>query len=217
MTLVNQNFAILNDISEGGVAELQRIEIAGRLCYKSENPDGDFERTKEFVRKIIASGHESVLEHSSLSVIFRTDRGVTHELVRHRLASYSQESTRYCNYSKSKFGKELTFIHPVNLHEKDPGWSEFISACVNAEYFYMQMIEAGCSPELARAVLPNAIKTEICVTANYREWRHILKLRTGKRAHPQIRDLMTDLLVTLKHHIPVIFDDIWPYTETSNA
>lgn len=213
MKVYAQSHQILDDISPDGMDELRKIELIGRMCYKSENPTMDDEKTKTFVRNLIKNGHESVIEHGKLSVIFTTDRGVTHELVRHRLASYTQESTRYCNYSLGKFGHEIAVVKPVDIDVKDPAYAIWRSECAQAEAWYFDMLEAGCKPEQARAVLPTCLKADICVTANYREWRHILKLRTGKGAHPQIRALMTDLLEELQQRIPVIFDDIEPYDE----
>ena len=147
-----------------------------------------------------------------MTVQFTTDRGVTHELVRHRLASYTQESTRYCNYSKGKFGSELTFIRPVIFDKTTDGFVEFYRACQSAEEYYMKLLEVGWTPEFARAVLPHAIKADIVMTANYREWRHMLKLRTANDAHPQIRALMRSFADELHQRIPIIFDDI-PGTE----
>ena len=212
MRVIDQYHVILTDISDGGIDELQRIEQAGRVAYKSINFDGDFTKTKNFIQRLISSGHESVLEHSSMTVQFTTDRGVTHELVRHRLASYTQESTRYCNYSKGKFGSELTFIRPVIFDKTTDGFVEFYRACQSAEEYYMKLLEVGWTPEFARAVLPNAIKADIVMTANYREWRHMLKLRTANDAHPQIRALMRSFADELHQRIPIIFDDI-PGTE----
>ena len=206
-TTISQH-RILTDISPDGMEELRRIEQIGRTCYKSVNMDGNEERTKAFVRLLIQNGHESVLEHGAISVDIITDRGVTHELVRHRLASYTQESTRYCNYSKGKFGGECTFVLPHGMDIKSPSYALWRSACSNAEMFYFDLLKAGEPPEIARAVLPNSLKAEIVVTANYREWRHIFKLRTSKAAHPEIRFLMTGILNDLKRAIPVIFDDI---------
>lgn len=207
MKFIDQSHKILTDISEGGVEELQRIEQAGRTAYKSAY--GDFDTTKKFVKGLISRGHESVLEHSSLTIQFTTDRGVTHELVRHRLASFTQESTRYCNYSKEKFGKEITFIRPVYFDHDSAGFLAFMAACENAEKSYFHLLDSGWTPEFARAVLPNCTKADIVVTANFREWRHILKLRTAQDAHPQIRALMVDLLEELDDRIPVVFEDIF--------
>ena len=203
--------------------DMQLIEAAGRVCYKSEEKITDTSFV-DFLERIVRKGHESVLEHSMLTVRFICDRGVSHELVRHRLASVSQESTRYCNYSG-----DVTFILPLYLKEgrdlyynteHDDGagslvqnlevnkfgtWCNSMHAAATA---YNTMLQWGASAQEARAVLPNSTKTEVVMTANLREWRHILKLRTSKAAHPQMRELMCPLLKELKASIPVIFDDI---------
>lgn len=225
MKLVRQGHQILSRISIDGIEELQRIEIAGRTCYKSEDkisPDG--ESAKRFVKMIIDNGHEAMLEHSSLSVRFICSRGVSHEIVRHRLFSFAQESTRYCNYSKGKFGGECTFIVPpdqewgVNdeeYHDEQYGGFDIGStkglwydALHIAEIDYMALLEAGWTPQEARDVLPNALKTEIVVTGNYREWRHFFKLRCDEKAHPHIRLLAQETLEDLRYRIPVVFDDL---------
>ena len=221
MKLVKQ---ILSFISIGGIEELQRIEVAGRTCYKSEEkitPDG--ESAKRFVKMIIDNGHEAMLEHSSLSVRFICSRGVSHEIVRHRLFSFAQESTRYCNYSKGKFGGECTFIVPpdtdwgVNPDEYHDNYMAFeddslmglwYASLLEAETDYMYLLNAGWTPQQARDVLPNALKTEIVVTGNYREWRHFFKLRCDEKAHPHMRALAKDLLEDVKMRIPVVFDDL---------
>lgn len=173
-----------------------RIEIAGRTCYKSDSNG----KPEEFIRKLIKSGHESVLEHEVIQVRFVTDRGVTHELVRHRLAAYSQESTRYCNYA----GDHIRFIKPVDfeLDEEDEALLHAI------EKHYNKCIVKGLSPQQARYFLPNGLKTEIVMTANLREWRHIFKLRTSGKAHPQIRALLTALCDELKTYLPEVFGEL---------
>ena len=182
---------------------LQIIELAGRTCYKSEDKITE-ESAEKFVRGILKSGHESVIEHVSATVRFITNRGVTHELVRHRLCAFSQESTRYVDYQN-----EMEFIIPVWWDDGSKGAKEtFTAAIKDAEWFYKELRNKGWRPEQAREVLPNALKTEIVVTANMREWRHIFKLRTSKAAHPQIRELMTSCLKGFKERIPVLFDDI---------
>ena len=206
MKVINASYEILTPIN--GDEILCMIERYGRVCYKSESriTDASAER---FVRNLIARGHESVLEHVSFSVKFICDRGVSHELVRHRLASFSQESTRYCDYSDDKFGGELTFIKPClpckSTMDNEHAWYSIMS---EIESVYFDMLQNGCTPEQARCVLPNSLKTEIVMTANLREWRHFLKLRTSPAAHPQIREVVIPLLNELKSLIPVIFDDI---------
>jgi thymidylate synthase (FAD) len=178
---------------------LQHIELCGRVCYKSENKITPGS-SKEFIRMLIRRGHEAMLEHYSFSVRFICDRGVSHEMVRHRIASFAQESTRYCNYSKSR---EVTFIEPCFNHDQE--WAD---SCLQAESAYLNMLEEGSTPQEARSVLPNSLKTELIMTANLREWRHFLKLRTAKEAHPQMQQLTRPLLQELKRLVPVVFDDI---------
>lgn len=192
-----------------GSVILSRIEQCGRVCYKSEGKimDGSAEA---FCRGIIKRGHEAVLEHCSFTVKFICDRGVSHEIVRHRLAAYCQESTRYCNYWKDQFGSEITVIKPFYLDESTPAYAAWKRACEAAEQAYFDMLDWGCSPQEARAVLPNSLKTEIIMTANIREWRHFFKLRCSTAAHPQIREIAVPLLTEMKSKIPVLFDDICP-------
>ena len=207
MKLIKASYQILSPIN--GEEILKSIERAGRTCYKSEDKITD-ETSGKFVAMIIKSGHESVIEHEKLSILFVCDRGVSHEIVRHRIASFSQESTRYCNYSKDKFGNELTFITPVWItsNKVEPDENIYLNALNNAEIAYFSLLNKGWTPQQARAVLPNSLKTEIVVTANMREWRTIFKQRTSKAAHPQMREIMCPLLDELKTLIPVLFDDI---------
>lgn len=192
--------------------ELQLIEKAGRTCYKSEDKITE-ESAKAFVAGLIKRQHEAMLEHSFLSIRFICDRGVSHELVRHRLASFAQESTRYCNYSNEKFGNELTFIKPFYFDEltdrrRIEHWEMTMKI---AESEYMVLINDGARPQEARAVLPNSIKTEVVMSTNYREWRHFFKLRAARAtgpAHPQMEEITRPLLAELKTLIPVVFDDI---------
>ena len=213
MKIVEPKYEILTNISEGGIKELQQIERVARVCYKSEDkitPDG--ESAKKLVGFLVKQGHEAMLEHSQLSVLFTCDRGIANELVRHRIASFAQESTRYCNYSKEKFGGELIFIRPYYIDDLSEEACDAISdSCLWAEKLYLQLIKDGLRPEQARCVLPLCLKTEIVVTANYREWRNIFKLRTPVAAHPQMRELMCPLLMELQKKIPVVFDDIYTY------
>jgi thymidylate synthase (FAD) len=187
---------------------LQRIELAGRTCYKSEDRITD-QSARDFVRRIMSSGHLSVIEHIFLTIKFIIDRGVSHELVRHRLASYSQESTRYANYSKSKFGNEITVIRPCFWQETSPEYNAWKQAMADSEKAYLKLINMGARAEQARSVLPNSLKTEVVMTCNLREIRHVLELRCANAAHPQIREVMRPLLKELHEKIPVIFDDIY--------
>lgn len=186
---------------------LKSIERAGRVCYKSEDKITD-DSCINFVRNIIARGHEAVLEHESITVKFIVDRGVSHEIVRHRLASYCQESTRYCNYSKEGFGNEITVIEPCFLEKGSPCYTIWKQACEYSEKTYFDLLLSGCVPQEARSVLPNSLKTEVVMTANLREWRHFLTLRCATAAHPQMREVAIKLLHQLMTQVPVIFDDI---------
>lgn len=209
MRIIKPSYEILTEISYGGIKELQHIEKIGRVCYKSEDKiTDDGESAKKFVKMLIGRGHEAMIEHSSLSVKFTVDRGVSHELVRHRIASFAQESTRYCNYSKDKFDNGVTFIKPFFFGENTQNYKEWIYAMGIAEKSYLQMLKDGATPQEARSVLPNSTKTEITITANYREWRNFFKLRTAKVAHPQMQEVTRPLLKELKTILPVIFDDI---------
>lgn len=193
-----------------GQVVMKRLELCGRVCYKSEDRITE-DSAARFIRMIIKSGHEAVLEHCSLTVRFIVDRGVSHELVRHRVVSYCQESTRYCNYSKDKFGREITVIEPCFLTPGTKPYERWKEACSDAEDAYFDMLELGCSPEEARAVLPHSLKTEVVMTADIREWRHILKLRNGWRAHPQMREVAALLLDKCYEGMPVLFEDIYDF------
>lgn len=205
MKIIEPSIEILDEIN--GVCILQQLEKIGRVCYKSENNITETS-AKEFIGRILVSGHESVIEHEKISVRIVCDRGVSHEIVRHRIASYSQESTRYCNYSKEKFGKELTFIRPCFWKENSGLYEMWIKHMQETENLYNAMIEQGALPQEARSVLPNSLKTEIVVTMNLREWRHFFRLRTSERAHPQMREVALKILNEFNERIPVIFDDI---------
>ena len=221
MNIIKSNYEILTQISDNGIEELKHIERIGRVCYKSEDKiSEDGETAKKFVKMLIDRGHEAMIEHSFLSVKFTVDRGVSHELVRHRIASFAQESTRYVNYSLDKFGNEINVIDingGIELDAKMNGTPdsiidvilhEWIEAMQDAEKHYMRMIELGATPQIARSVLPNSTKTEITITANYREWRNFFKLRTANTAHPSMREVTIPLLKELKDKLPIIFDDI---------
>lgn len=205
MKIISPGFEILTPLD--GQAVLKHIELCGRVCYKSENKITDTSATT-FVANIIKRGHEAVLEHFNITVKFTCDRGVSHELVRHRLASYCQESTRYCNYSKDGFGREITVIKPIFLVEDTESWQYWREACLTAERRYFELLNFGCTPQEARSVLPNSLKTEVVMTANLREWRHFFKLRTAPAAHPQMRELAVPLLHRMQELVPVVFDDL---------
>lgn len=209
MRVINPFFVIEDVINSEDL--LKKIEKAGRTCYKSEE-EITVDSAKDFIRKILKLGHESVIEHYNITVRVICDRGVTHEIVRHRIASYTQESTRYCNYSVGKFGGEITVIKPcfwISDNEADKKkydiWENAMKATEEA---YLELVNLGASPQEARSVLPNSLKTEIVMTMNLREWRHFFKLRTSNAAHPQMREIACPLLDEFKKQIPVIFDDI---------
>lgn len=199
---------ILNDIN--GQEILKKIELIGRTCYKSEDLIKE-ESAEKFVAGLIKRGHEAMLEHASITVKFVVDRGISHEIVRHRMASFAQESTRYCNYAKDKFGNEVTFIIPPYLDFKSEGWNTWKDTMKACEDAYFKLLDIGLTAQEARAVLPNSLKTEVVMTANLREWRHFFKLRAANAtgaAHPQMLEVTRPLLDDLKQLIPVVFDDI---------
>jgi len=195
---------------------LTLIELAGRTCYKSEDKITN-ESAEKFVDMVTRRGHHSVIEHAVVTVKIICDRGVTHEIVRHRLCSYSQESTRYCNYKGG-----VTFVIPPWCTELQVGDYDFWSlnewwnsttqawciAMLDCERQYKLLLNQGWSPQQARSVLPNSTKTEIVITANVREWRHIFRLRCSKASHPQMNEVMIPLHQEMKSIIPIIFDDI---------
>lgn len=234
MQIIKPSFIFEDEIN--GEEILKKIERAGRVCYKSEDKITP-ESARQFIATIMKSGHESVLEHEKVTVRVVCDRGVTHEIVRHRIASYSQESTRYCNYGKGKFGNEITAIEPFFFSPVSPRKSveipaewenidgrpaiknqrqatlnEFdiwVMAILFSEWAYLALVNNfSRSPQEARSVLPNSLKTEIVVTYNIREWRHFFRLRTSQRAHPQMREIVIPMLKEFQAKIPVLFDDI---------
>jgi thymidylate synthase (FAD) len=214
MRIIKPSYEIITEID--GPAMLRRIEAAGRTCYKSEDKITD-DSAERFVKMLIKRGHHSVIEHEWISVRIVCDRGVSHEIVRHRLASYSQESTRYCDYSSGKHGGEISVIdisgHIEALGQVTPEakkhaqwvWARSVE---DSKYHYKQLRRLGIPPEIARSVLVNSLKTELVMTCNVREWRHFFSLRADKAAHPQMREIAQGLLVELRSRIPVVFDDV---------
>ena len=205
MRIIPASFEILGFVDPEKI--LRNIEAYGRVCYKSEGNIKE-DSAAPFIRRIIRSGHESVLEHEKISVRIICDRGVSHEIVRHRIASYSQESTRYCNYAQDKFSNQLTFIKPCFWQEDSPAYAIWQRQMQEAQNSYFALLAEGATPEQARSILPNSLKTEIVVTMNLREWRHFFKLRTSSRAHPQMREIAVPLFKTLGELLPVIFADL---------
>lgn len=205
MQIIQPDFEILTLINPSEI--YKSIERAGRTAYKSEYRITDSSAVP-FVKMIVRDlKHESVIEHVSLTVKIICNRAVSHELVRHRLASYTQESTRYVNYGKKN--GEITVIDPSPFFEKgSAGYNCWKDACLEAEKAYLDLINSGCSPQAARLVLPQSLKTEIVVTANLREWRHIFKLRCSKAAFPQIRLLMTSIRDRFTQLLEPVFGDL---------
>lgn len=210
MKIITAHYIIEDEVD--GQAILKKIEKAGRTAYKSEDLI-TFDSAKDFVKQIVSKGHLSVIEHISLSVRVVCDRGISHEIVRHRIASYTQESTRFCNYSKGKHGNQLTFIKPCfwksdNKTDKDK-YEIWLKTNEKIEKSYLSLIrDYGATPEEARSILPNSLKTEIVMTMNLREWRHFFVLRTSEAAHPQMKEISIPLLNDFKKMIPIVFDDI---------
>lgn len=202
---------------------LRNIEEAGRTCYKSEGAITS-DSYRPFIEMIMKSGHHSMFEHEKVTVRIICDRGVSHEIVRHRLAAYSQESTRYCNYSRDKFGNEITVIEPFWLRDYFKPESTMVQreqayawrqGCMDAEAAYFKMLDNGATAQGARSVLPNSLKTEIVVTYDLREWRHFFALRAAKTAHPQMQQIAIPLLLHFKQELSPLFDDIG-YNEDFN-
>lgn len=234
MKLIKSSVQILDQINESEV--INKIASVARTCYKSED-NSTPEKDKALVKRLIESGHEAMIEHYSISVKFICDRGVSHEIVRHRIAAYAQESTRYCNYTKDKFDNEITYIIPSQWIDEIPegkcSWADgdwmcdngkslslfrededksidaFLHAIHTDETYYNILINDGLTPQQARAVLPNCLKTELNVTANLREWRHFFKLRCSTAAHPDMRVLALDLLKQMYELVPTVFEDIY--------
>jgi len=206
MKIIKPHFVIESNLDADYI--LKQIESAGRTAYKSEDKITQ-DSAKDFVEMIKTRGHMSVFEHQSVTVRVICDRGVSHEIVRHRLASYTQESTRYCNYTKGKFGSEITVIEPVFWTKDDEKYKIWKQTIEQIESGYNKLIELGATPQEARSVLPNSLKTEIVITMNLREWRHFFNLRTSYAAHPQMREISIPLLKEFQKMIPVVFDDIY--------
>ena len=223
MKIINPSVQLEDEID--GQRIMKKIERIGRVCYKSEGNITE-DSAERFVKSIIARGHESVLEHVSISVRVICDRGVSHEIVRHRLASYAQESTRYCNYSKDKYDNQVSFIDikggidldlamntalnngTLSKENIDLIINEWEEACKDAEKHYLNLSKLGASPNISRSVLPNSVKTEINVRMDIREWRHFFSLRCEDVAHPQMREIAKPLLKEMAKRYPIFFKDL---------
>lgn len=223
MKKVNAGFEILTKDSEKDI--LKKLEVIARTCYKSEDKITE-DSCYNFITGIIKRGHTAMIEHASITVRFICDRGVSHEIVRHRLASYAQESTRYCNYSKDKYDNQVSFIDiekginldnamnsaiengTLNKESINKIINEWEEACKDAEKHYLQILKLGASPNIARSILPNSTKTEINVTMNLREWRQFFTLRADTPAHPQMREIVKPLLKEFANRYPTLFKDL---------
>lgn len=210
MKVIEPTFEIRTQVSAGGYLELRAIEEVARECYNSMDkitPDG--ESARQLVKSLIERGHEAMLEHApSVRVRFVVPRRIANELVRHRMASFGQQSTRYCNYSRDKFGREITVVRPNCFMPGTRGYEVWYYSCANDQDAYMSLIDEGYTPQESSGVLPGDLAAPIHVTANLREWRHIFKLRTDISAHPEMRRMMRPLLEEFKKLIPIVFDDI---------
>lgn len=187
---------------------MKHLEAMGRICYQSGDLANETSYEK-FLKGIIKRGHEAVLEHATVTAVVICDRGVSHEIVRHRIAAYCQESTRYCNYSKEKFGNEITVVEPVFWDENSPESQVWHDSCMHAEAAYFELLGMGATPQEARAVLPNSTKTQIAITMDIREWRHFFRLRCSPAAHPQMIEIACKGLVEFYDYFPCLFEDIY--------
>ena len=203
--VINPSVEILTPLD--GIYICKFIERCARNCYKSE---GNITETsyQNMLKKLIELDHTAMLEHFNITAKLTTDTGVLKELTRHRMASYAVESTRYCQYNKDKFGNEITFIKPCHIQEGTNEYQLWYNCMVDIEKYYNIMAELGCKPDQLRMLLPHSTKTDIIITANIREWRHILKLRTAKAAHPTIQEIMNLVKNEFQSKIPILFDNI---------
>jgi thymidylate synthase (FAD) len=212
---VGENYETRAFNIQDGIALLKKIEWCGRISHRSEDKKTS-DSWNRFIRSVVLEhGDWSIVEHAILSCDFYVDRGITHEIVRHRLFSFTQESTRFVNYEKKM---PASFVEPsFNVSDKtdpsDPGceqsfiWRNAISFLEGA---YKSLIEAGCKPQIARSVFPNALASRIIITGNLRNWRHFFLMRTSKEAHPQMKEVTIPLLKQFQECIPIIYEDIVP-------
>lgn len=221
MKLVGQAYRILDPRPTLGskFAVYSNIVESAKVSYHGELDDSPdihdpkqlMEKYASFIRRRISEGHESILEHAYMRIEFVTNRAVANELTRHRMMVWTQESTRYCNYGKESFGREVQFIYSPYFMVGTAGFDSFVQGCEKAEKEYFALLNIGYTPEQARDVLPLATKTTLVGTANLREWRHIFSLRadesTGK-VHPMMKAIMLPTLAEAKRRLPDIFFDI---------
>ncbi len=190
-----------------GIKIMKRLERACRTCYKSENLITE-DSYKHLLTNCLNRGHESILEHEKISIRMICDIGVYKDLTRHRFASFSIESTRYCNYGKDKFDNEIKFIKPVHIEEGTENYKIWEDTMKFIEKQYMEMGEKKATPDQMRMLLPHSTAAEVCMTANIREWRHILSLRCSKMTHPAVRQLLIPLLLKFKKDMPELFENV---------
>ena len=206
--IVEPNVEIITEIDGNKI--LKTIERAARTCYKTEdNISEDASSAKKMISKLIEMGHTAMIEFADVHVILTADTGVLKDLTRHRHCSFAVESTRYCNYSKGKFGNEITVIKPCNIEEGTKEYDLWLDCMNNIETTYNQMAELGCKPDQLRMLLPHSLKCNINLKANIREWRHIFSLRCAKAAHPSVQEIMKMVLVEFHKQIPILFDDLY--------
>lgn len=205
--IIEPSFEILTPIDGNQI--LKHIEKCGRTCYRSyENETEDTSSAEKMIKMLIKMGHESVLEHFLITIKAKMDIGNYKDITRHRFASFSIESTRFCNYSKGKFGNELTVISPCNMDKSSGIYHTWLKTMNDIEKAYIDMAEMGAKPDQLRMILPHSLAAEVTMSANLREWRHIFKMRCQKAAHPSVRQIMMQVLNEFKKQIPVIFDDL---------
>lgn len=208
MKVVKPTWRIVALTEADPVQLMRHLEAMGRICYQSEDAITAYSY-ENFLKFIIGQGHEAVLEHATVTSVVVCDRGITHEIVRHRLASYCQESTRYCNYSQGKFGNEISVVKPTFWEELSDEYQTWYASCQKAEDAYLKLLKSSATPQQARDVLPNSTKTQIAITMNIREWRHFFRLRCSTSAHPQMIEIARKGLLEMYDYFPCLFEDIY--------
>lgn len=208
MKIIEPNVEILSNIN--GDEILKHLELCARNCYKSEsNITEDTTSAIKMINKLIELDHTAMLEHFNITIKLLCDVGTYKDLTRHRHCSFAIESTRYCNYSKGKFGNEIYVIKPCNMDENSGIYHTWLKAMNDMERAYMQMAEIGATPDQLRMILPHSTAASVILTANIREFRHIFNLRCAKAAHPSVRQIMLMTLNEFHNKIPVLFDDLY--------
>jgi thymidylate synthase (FAD) len=206
--IIEPSVEIVSEINSDKM--LKQIEKCARNCYKSENNiTEDTTSAVKMIGKLIEMGHTAMIEFADVIVNLHCDVGVYKDLTRHRHCSFAIESTRYCNYSKGKFGNEISVIKPCNMDENSGIYHTWLKAMNDMERAYMQMAEIGATPDQLRMILPHSTAASVMMKANIREWRHIFNLRCAKAAHPSVRQIMLMTLNEFHNKIPVLFDDLY--------